>query len=340
MARFRPEFRRIIEQSTQYPRYDEHGQVIHLSFDERIEIGRKAFFDFEYPIFDEAYKQVIETKIIKRFYMREIGYETAGLFKLMMNNWLNEYMPYYNQLYKSELIKYDPLANVGYQDKYSRTNDSNRDSTGNLTNTLKATGTSHEEGVGKSTTDTTSNTDTTDKLTSDTTSDTDTTGSSKSNTTDTTHSEGTENKREINDETPQSRLENTDQYANSVSTTNANNSNDDNSESVNSTDTTGSNKNVSHGEQDSVGSSKTVGHAETSTTTTDDINTTSDSNQNQDTKANEKFQNTEDYIFNRVGKTSEQSYAKMITEFRETFLNIDHDIIDQMDGQLFSQIYL
>lgn len=320
----RPQFRRIIESYSQYPPLDEHGYPIRLSRDQRIEIGRKAFFDFDYPIFDEDYRKIIETKIIKRFYVREIGFETAGLFKLMMENWLNEYMPYYNQLYKSELIKYDPLANVGYQDKYSRTNDSNRDSVGNLTNDVTADGTRHELNVGKSTTDSTSNTDTTNKATTDTTSNTDTTN--------TEHAEGTENKRVMGDETPQSRLENTEQYGHDVSTTNANSTND--------TTGSGTNKNVSHGESDDTGSSKTVNHSETDTTDTDDVTTHSTSNQDQNTKANEKFQNTEDYIFHRTGKTSDQTYAKMIVEFRETFLNIDDQIINQLDGQMFSLLYM
>lgn len=320
----RPQFRRIIESYSQYPPLDEHGYPIRLSREQRIEIGRKQFFDFDYPIFDEDYRKIIETKIIKRFYMREIGFETAGLFKLMMENWLNEYMPYFNQLYKSELIKYDPLANVGYQDKYSRTNDSNRDSTANLTNDVTADGTRHELNVGKSTTDTTSDTDTTNTVTTDTTSDT--------NTTNNEHSEGTENKRDMNDETPQSRLESTEQYGYGVNTTNANSTNDTNS--------SGTNKNTSHGESDDSGTSKTVGHSETDSTITDDVTTHNTSNQDQNTKANEKFQNTEDYIFHRTGKTSDQTYAKMISEFRDTFLNIDDQIINQLDGQMFSLLYM
>ncbi len=336
----RPEFRRIIESYSQYPPLDEHGYPISLSRAQRIEIGRKKFFDFDYPIFDEEYRKIIETKIIKRFYMRQIGFETAGLFKLMMENWLNEYMPYYNQLYKSELIKYDPLANVGYQDKYSRTNDSNRDSIGNLTNDVTADGTRHELNVGKSTTDSTSTTDTSDKATSDTTSKTDTSGDSKSDTTNKEHSEGTENKREMTDETPQSRLENTEQYGYNADTTNANNTNDSNSETINSTNTTGTNNNVSHGDSSATGNSKTVGHSETDSTINDDVSTHNTSNQDQNTKANEKFQNTEDYIFHRTGKTSDQTYAKMMIEFRDTFLNIDDQIINQLDGQMFSGLYM
>ena len=66
-------------------------------------------FDFDFPIFDESYRTVLETKIIKHFYTREIGLETVGLWKLKLDTKLNEIMPYYNKLYKSELLEYNPL---------------------------------------------------------------------------------------------------------------------------------------------------------------------------------------------------------------------------------------
>ena len=72
-------------------------------------------FDFglkSYPIFDENYRVVLEKKILKHYYTREIGAETYGLWKLWLDARLNEIMPYYNQLYKSELIEFNPLENV------------------------------------------------------------------------------------------------------------------------------------------------------------------------------------------------------------------------------------
>lgn len=69
-------------------------------------------FDFNFPIFDESYRAVLETKILRHYYTREIGLETVGLWKLKLNTKLNEIMPYYNQLYKSELIDFNPLYDV------------------------------------------------------------------------------------------------------------------------------------------------------------------------------------------------------------------------------------
>ena len=39
-------------------------------------------FDFNFPIFDEQYRKILETKILKHYYTREIGEETVGLWKL------------------------------------------------------------------------------------------------------------------------------------------------------------------------------------------------------------------------------------------------------------------
>lgn len=82
------------------------------SVKEIIEKSRSKVFDFSYPIYDEAYRPVLETKILKHFYTREIGAETVGLWKLWLDTRLNEIMPYYNKMYESELIKFNPLYNV------------------------------------------------------------------------------------------------------------------------------------------------------------------------------------------------------------------------------------
>lgn len=98
--------------------------------DKVIEQARSKVFDFAYPIFDEAYRSVIETKILKHFYTREIGAETVGLWKLWLNTRLNEVMPYYNKLYKSELLEFNPLYDVDLTREHSKTNDGTSVSSG------------------------------------------------------------------------------------------------------------------------------------------------------------------------------------------------------------------
>lgn len=65
----------------------------------------------KYPIFDDKYRNLLNNKIVEHFWFREIGLETPQLFKMFLNRKMNEIMPYYNQLYKSELIEINPLYN-------------------------------------------------------------------------------------------------------------------------------------------------------------------------------------------------------------------------------------
>ena len=58
-----------------------------------IENSRAKIFDFPYEIFDEEYKPVLEHKILRHFYTREIGQETVGLFKLQLSQKMNDIMP-------------------------------------------------------------------------------------------------------------------------------------------------------------------------------------------------------------------------------------------------------
>lgn len=67
----------------------------------------------DYPIFDENYRKELNYKIIRHYYMREIGAETFGLFKFYLRRTMFEIMPYYNQLYNSQLIEIsDPLNDI------------------------------------------------------------------------------------------------------------------------------------------------------------------------------------------------------------------------------------
>lgn len=57
----------------------------------------------DYPIFDEAHRQTLNDKIIRRYFMYEIGAETSGLFRMFVRDAMFMIMPYYNQLYLSEI---------------------------------------------------------------------------------------------------------------------------------------------------------------------------------------------------------------------------------------------
>lgn len=99
------------------------------SVDQIIEHARPFIFDFIYPVYDEAYRSVLETKILKHFFFREIGMETPGQFKFYLNEVLNVEMPVINRFYESAVMKFNPLYNVDYTREHKGTIDHSR--TGN-----------------------------------------------------------------------------------------------------------------------------------------------------------------------------------------------------------------
>lgn len=109
-------------------------------------------FNFDFPIFDENYRQVLCRKILKHYYTREIAHETVGRWKLALNAKLNEIMPYYNQLYKSELLEFNPFYDVELTRKREGSGTSNR--TSNNTETNSGTSKNVSSGSGTSNTDT------------------------------------------------------------------------------------------------------------------------------------------------------------------------------------------
>lgn len=109
-------------------------------------------FNFDFPIFDENYRQVLCRKILKHYYTREIAHETVGRWKLALNTKLNEIMPYYNQLYKSELLEFNPFYDVDLTRSREGSGTSNR--TSNNTETNSGTSKNVSSGSGTSNTDT------------------------------------------------------------------------------------------------------------------------------------------------------------------------------------------
>ena len=65
-------------------------------------------------------KDELAKKIVDHYYMREIGFETIGLFKHYVKVKLNELMEEKLPLIYSSSIHYDPLVNVDYTETYSR----------------------------------------------------------------------------------------------------------------------------------------------------------------------------------------------------------------------------
>lgn len=76
----------------------------------------------DYPIFDEAYRVILNKRITDHYALYEIGHETPRMFKFALNRKLREIMKYYNQLYLSERIAFDPLSTMDYTDNTTSDN--------------------------------------------------------------------------------------------------------------------------------------------------------------------------------------------------------------------------
>lgn len=60
----------------------------------------------------DEFRSTLNQKIIDHYWMREIGHETFSIWRGRAKRKMREIMPYYNKLYESELIAFDPLSTM------------------------------------------------------------------------------------------------------------------------------------------------------------------------------------------------------------------------------------
>ena len=215
--------------------------------DDVISNSWNKIFD-NFPIFDESYRSVLCSKILKHYYTREISAETVGLWQLWLNTRMGEIMPYYNKLYESALLEFDPFKDTNYTRNHG----------------------------GTFTGDTVRN------------------GRSEIDVDNSVTSNGTSNSKNLFSDTPQGAITNIE---NESYLTNA----------------------------------TLIKDTDTNTTNTDGNSTT----QNTETTG---ITNTDNWIETIVGKQSTVSYSKLLQEFRDTFLNIDVMIINDL-SDLFMNLW-
>lgn len=66
----------------------------------------------DYPIFDETYRDLLNKKIVNHYWYSEVGHETIDMFVRQLRTKMHEIMPYYNEMYRTKLIKVDPLSTM------------------------------------------------------------------------------------------------------------------------------------------------------------------------------------------------------------------------------------
>lgn len=107
MSKYTTEVRYICEDFAGYEESQGYNKVESI-----LTVAAPKVFNFSFPIFDESYRLPLERKILRHYYTREICAETVGLWQLWLDAKMNDIMPYYNKLYESELLKFNPLWDV------------------------------------------------------------------------------------------------------------------------------------------------------------------------------------------------------------------------------------
>lgn len=288
-------------------------------FDNTINVINTAapkLFNFPFPIWDENYKSVLEHKIISHYYFNEIGEETVGLWKMRLYSRLNEIMPYYNQLYNSTIIEFNPLIDTDYTVEHggSSTNDETRNASENSENNRTSADT--ESGDNSRRFDDNKQSQRTDNLT----------GTMQHGLTQTTQT--TVEKKDAYSDTPQQGLSGVD---NLTYLTNYRKINDNNS---GSTQNSGSDTQTNTGTQ-------TINNTGYDQTTENYTKEKSATETNTATKTNNDTLNassTDEYLNRIYGKQSGKTYMEMIKQLRDNIINIDLQIINEL-SDLFMQIW-
>lgn len=258
-------------------------------------------FDFNFPIFDESYRPVLETKILRHYYTREIGLETVGLWKLKLNTKLNEIMPFYNQLYKSELIEFNPLYDV------------------ELTRERKIEGTGTKDTENGESRDGENHADTSQSNTNMVT-ENGVDNSAVTRTVDGTQNQNTSGSgTNMYSDTPQGAI--TDLQAGKYLT---------NATVDSATNTFGG---ASHDSTSQTSNNNR--NNETNTDGSTDSSNNGNYSSSMDGYSNTTLSNTEDYIEHVIGSNGGESFSKRLNDYRETFLNIDMMVINELEELFF-----
>lgn len=323
MSKYTTELRFVCESLCGYTESQGLSKV-----EEIIAKSAPLIFDFDYPIFDENYKIPLEKKIIRHFYLREIGFETLGLWKLKLNDKLNEIMPYFNQLYESELLKFNPLIDVDVKTTSNTADKGNTDFSQTDTKNTSDTETKKDvfSSAEHSAFDSSKSGSTSGQSSSDSTND--------GTVTDTSTSSKTYDDNDDYSDTPQGTVGNLN---NLTYLTNARHKHGDSSDTTTSKGTSKSTLSNKATSKDTTSNTEQSTNDKTFNST-DSVDSSRKGSVSSDVSSNTATSNTQDFVENIIGKTGGQTYSAMLNEFRQTFLNIDKMILDEL-SDLFMTIY-
>lgn len=266
-------------------------------------------FTNKFPIYDEKYRPILCQKILKHYYLREIGCETVGIWKMWLNERMEMIMPLYNQLYKSALIEFNPLYDVELtRDRVLKgtgtkdtENSENRSGT-NSTHNSQTTENTHDVNV-------------TDDVTRNNKFDGTVNGTQKQNTTG--------NGTNMYSDTPQGSIKDLQdgKYLTNATVDNTKNtfSGESNDTTKQTTNETTKNNRIDRGNNESEVNG----------------NSNSDYSSGMSGSSNTTMSNTEEYIEHVMGSNGGESFSKRLNAYRETFINIDMMIINELEDLFF-----
>lgn len=296
----------------------ESGLLIDAGYNDIDEIIDKSWNKIfkNFPIFNESYRETLCKKILSHYYTREIGAETVGLWKLWLNRKMAEIMPYYNKLYETEMLKYDPLNTIDFTRTYAEK--SNSESLGKRNETKAGNNSATENSTNCSTEK--NNTTSINVIATDTES----TQTDNGNVSDLTVNKT----KKLHSDTPQGSLQNLEDnsYLSDADITNVDGSN------TRTLDTT------------NLSETKLTTDDSTDTESTTENNTNASRNSNNTLSESTKENNnnntnsSKEVIEKYFGKNNQSSYASLINEYRESLLNIDLLVILDL-SDLFINIY-
>lgn len=339
MAYYTTEVRTICESALGL---NEH--VGYSEIDNMLTNAAPLVFDFDFPMYDEAYRLPLEKKILKHFFTREIGAETVGLWKLWLDEKLNLIMPYYNELYKTTMIEYNPLYDTELKTNQVKSGESGKtnldnersDRKANENNDLRHTIERKNTGI--------ENERTKSEINEQTQND----GSANKNNSGIkndrgeTHSVGTDSNVNRFSDTPQGALSDLreDRYLTNATLDNGNNTNDTNNKQ--SSVTAGNEKQTTHNLENKTGNNENKrSKINNDNENVIELNTGGRLRNELGARSRigkEEIKNTEAYVNFVVGSNGSTTYPAKIMEFRKSLLNIDAMIIEELN-ELFLGIW-
>lgn len=131
--------------------YDEEWSG--LSYSQKVDTAAHLIMPENYPCYgvdseeEGVMRETLSRAVVRHYLMREIGYETFELWKIMLETRLREIMPYYQELYKTTLFEldldnpYHLITTHDQNDNSTRNIDRNGDNSSSGSDNVTETGT-------------------------------------------------------------------------------------------------------------------------------------------------------------------------------------------------------